>query len=295
MFAQFNHMFDQIAEPESAARSLFVIILTLLFIWLLYTVLTHLLKKYVLGKAVKKDVARNFLLLWRYAWMGIALVFALISFSGSLTTLGISAAFFGMLIGWSLQAPVTGVAAWLMIILKRPFKIGDRIIIADIIGDVKDITLTHIVLNQVGGTIEGEERSGRDVMIPNAILFQQIIYNYTLDSQYILDEVPLVITYASDVGAAEKVLLRAARKATRQASESTDSEPYVRVEFFEHGVRLRLRYQAEARQRQKTSSDITREVIRGVNADKGIEFCYAQTVLHRPKRGGASRKPKPII
>ena len=69
--------------------------------------------------------------------------------------------FLGMILGWSQQAPVTGIAAWLMLILKRPFKIGQRVIIAGITGDVVDITLTHVILNQVGGTVAG---NGRDAV-----------------------------------------------------------------------------------------------------------------------------------
>ena len=88
-----------------------------------------------------------------------------------------------MVLGWSLQAPVTGIAAWLMLILKHPFKIGDRVIIAGITGDVMDITLTHVILNQVGGTVSSEERSGRGILIPNAILFAQTITNYTLEEE----------------------------------------------------------------------------------------------------------------
>ncbi len=119
-----------------------------------------------------------------------------------------------MVLGWSLQAPVTGLAAWLMIILKRPFKIGDRVIIAGIIGDVMDVTLTHIVLNQVGGTVGGEERSGRAVLIPNAIMFGQVIMNYTFQQDYILDEVPVRITFESDWEEAERILIEAAKKIT---------------------------------------------------------------------------------
>jgi len=45
-----------------------------------------------------------------------------------------------------------------------------------------DVTLTHIILNQVGGTVGGEERSGRAVLIPNAIMFGQVITNSLLMS-----------------------------------------------------------------------------------------------------------------
>ena len=71
--------------------------------------------------------------------------------------MGLTAAFLSMVLGWSLQRPVTGVAAWLMVMIKRPFQIGDRIIIQGVRGDVLDISPTHVLLGEVGGTIGGEE------------------------------------------------------------------------------------------------------------------------------------------
>jgi len=85
--------------------------------------------------------------------------------SGSLKLLDLPEGFFGMMLGWSLQQPVTGIAAWRMILLKKPFKIVDRVIIAGITGDVTGISLTHVILNQVGESVGAEERSGRGILI----------------------------------------------------------------------------------------------------------------------------------
>lgn len=190
-----------------------------------------------------------------------------------------------MILGWSLQAPVTGIAAWLMIILKRPFKIGDRVIISNIIGDVTDITLTHVILNQVGGTITGEEKSGRTVMIPNATLFQQIIFNYTRRSRYILDEVPINITFESNHKEAEKILLDSAFAVTKDIIERTGQKPFVRLEISEHGSRLRLRYQTLATDRQMVSSKITKIILEEITKNKNIEFAYPHTeIIYRTKK-----------
>lgn len=251
-----------------------------------YKISSRKVKTYLLKRAHKPEIAQNFLFIWRYVWWGLILIFAFITFSGSIAALGISAAFLGMMLGWSLQAPVTGVAAWLMIILKRPFRIGDRVIISGIIGDVTDITLTHILLNQVGGTIGGEERSGRGVLIPNAILFQQIIHNYTYESRYILDEVAIPITHESDFDEAERILLAAAREVTPEIIQATGQGPFVRAEFTDHGIRAILRYYSLATDRQRISSEIVKIVFREFKKSPRVEFCYPHTeVLHRPKNG----------
>lgn len=293
-------MLENLIEPVQQLRYQGPIlgVVTLLITWVLYRISRRALSRYLYGKAASKaENVQQVLFIWRYIWLGLGAILGIISFSGSLATLGISAAFLGMILGWSLQAPVTGIAAWLMIILKRPFKIGDRVIIAGIIGDVVDITLTHVLLNQVGGTIGGEEKSGRAVLIPNATLFQQIIYNYTLEgssdaeadetaSNYILDEVPVRITFDTDFDEAEKILLAAARQVTGDIVRDTSQEPFVRAELFESGILVRLRYQTMAKERQRTSSDIVRVIIREFGRNRRVSFCYPHMdIYHTPRQG----------
>ncbi len=259
-------------------------LVTIAVLWVVSQVTMRTARRYLEKKAYKKENVQNFIFVLRYVWFGVIVVFALVSFSGSLAAMGISAAFLGMIMGWSLQAPVTGIAAWLMIVLKRPFKIGDRVIINGVIGDVTDITLTHVVLNQVGGTVGGEEKSGRGVLIPNAILFQQTILNYAYESQYILDEVVVMVTYGSDADSAEKILLAVAKSVTEKIIDHTRKQPFVRLELADSGIRLRLRYQTLAVERQRISSEIVREIIRAFGASDKVEFCYPHTeILYRPK------------
>lgn len=257
---------------------------TVVLMLVVYRVLTRALRRYMEAKAHKPENVQNFMFFWRYAWWGAAAILVLVSLSGSLAALGISAAFMGMILGWSLQAPVTGLAAWLMIVLKRPFRIGDRVIIAGIIGDVVDISLTHVILNQVGGTIGGEEKSGRGVLIPNAILFQQIIYNYAFETSHILDEVVMNITFESDPDAAEEICCDAARTVTKAIVEETGREPFIRAEIMDWGLRLRLRYLTEATDRQRITSEISRIIFNKVRQDPRVEFCYPHSeVIYRHK------------
>jgi len=279
-----DQVVGMVVEFAQAHRSGLISLATILALAVLYRVITRPLRRYMVRHAHKPENIQNFLLVWRYAWLGAGLVLVIIALSGSLASLGLSAAFLGMIIGWSLQAPVTGMAAWLMIILKRPFRIGDRIIVAGVTGDVQDINLTHIVLNQVGGTISGEERSGRGVLVPNAALFSQTIYNYNFETCYLLDEVAVLITYESDLAEAERMATEAARQATGQIVRATRQEPFTRVEFADSGVRVRLRYQTLATDRQRITSEITRAVHQAFRAHPHVEFAYPHMeLLYRQK------------
>ena len=281
----------KVAGPKTPFRGPVLAALTILALVVTYWVSRKALKRYMMHRAHNEVNVANFLAVYRYVFIFITVVFGVISLSGSLKALGISAGFLGMMLGWSLQAPVTGIAAWLMIILKRPFKLGDRVIIAGIIGDVTDITLTHIILNQVGGTIGGEEKSGRGVLIPNATMFGQVIYNYTLDSKHILDEVPVRITYDSDWDTVERILLDAARQVTEDVIQETGQEPFIRSEFLDAGVLVRLRYQCVASERQRISSDMVRIIFHEFARSDKVRFCYPHMELIYQWKEGAEPPP----
>jgi small-conductance mechanosensitive channel len=242
-------------------------------------ILTKLMEAYIRRRAFKEENATQFMMTWKYIWTAIISIFGIIALSGSMKAVGISAGFMGMVLGWSLQAPVTGIAAWLMIILKRPFKTGDRVIIAGIIGDVMDVTLTHIILNQVGGTVGGEERSGRAVLIPNAIMFGQVIMNYTLQQDYILDEVPVRVTFESDWEEAERILIDAAKDVTEDIIEKIGEQPFIRAELFDAGVLMRLRYKVEPPRRQEVSTNIVRIIFQKFYGNTRVEFCYPRSEI----------------
>lgn len=215
---------------------------------------------------------------------------------GRLETLGTGlAALGGMFLGWSLQAPVSGFAAWVLVSLKRPFRPGDRIQLPNLglVGDVKDIGAMYTVLDQVGGSIGSEEAVGRHVLVPNAMLFSQVVINYTVaqDAAYMLDEVVVRITYDSDWKVAEKILLDAAIDVTRPIVEATGVKPYIRSDLYDYGVYLRLRYQTYAKDRTQIASEINKRIFndfqRTPSVDLAIPYIYSY-------RAGADRKEQDL-
>ena len=274
---------------DSPYRGLIVSLGTIVVLIIGYRFATRRLRNYLKNRAYKPENVLKFMRTWKSVWTFFITVFALISLSGSLKWLGISAGFMGMMLGWSLQAPVTGMAAWLMIIAKKPFKIGDRVIIGGVIGDVTDITLTHVILNQVGGTVAGEEQSGRGILIPNAILFSQIITNYTLEQKFMLDEVVVRVSFNSDMELAKKLLLEAANIVTKDIITEIGQKPFLRLELYDSGLWIRLRYQTIPAERQRISSEIVDLVVKEFadNYPK-VRFAYNQSVVrYLPEEGAA--------
>ncbi len=208
---------------------------------------------------------------------GLGVVAALLSGVGALNRVSAAlGAFSGLLVGWSLQAPVSGMAAWVMISLKRPFRISDRIQLPSLglVGDVTDVNFMYTVLNQVGGAVGSEEAVGRAILIPNAMLFSNVVINYTAQQHaaYILDEVVVRITYDTDWDAAEQILLEAAREVTADIIPATGVEPYVRADMYDYGIYMRLRFMTRATDRPHISYDIIKRVFQGFQHSAAVDF-----------------------
>ena len=259
-------------------------------------------KRFVLG-AMRRQGRREVQVhrahsLLKYAFVLSGIILLVISLSGSFAAMGLGLGFLGMLMGWSLQRPVTGVAAWIMVMMKRPFQIGDRIIFQEVTGDVLDISPSHILLGEVGGTIPGEEASKRIILIPNALLFDQMVINYAdtdslEEAKYILDEVPVRVSYRSDYRLAERTLIDCATEVTREIIEETGETPFVRAELFHSGITMRVRYQSIAVDRERIASDILGRVIEAFNRNDRIEFAYRHVTLEHPP--GEEEPPQPPL
>ncbi|MBU1252742.1 MAG: mechanosensitive ion channel family protein [Nanoarchaeota archaeon] len=263
------------------------IVLAVIFIVVTYTFLNIFIKTIFLKKVRTKKMRHNvivFTSLISYTFIFIAVLFIAITLAGGLTGLGIAAGLLTAALGWALQRPITGIAAWIMVITTKPFEIGDRIIVGGVRGDVINITLTHIYLGEFGGTIGGEEISGRTVIIPNAVLFEQNVINYTSENDYILDEVAFTITYKSHLDLAKKIAKEAANKVTKDFVDRVPMKPFIRINFQPSGVDVRIRYYTGASERQEINSKITEEIFKNMMKEKKIDFAFPHTQVVLDKR-----------
>lgn len=257
------------------------VLIGLIIAFVIYKLITMALRKAVMRRARTKKQKSNslmFLSVWRYGFT-LLLIFGIILFvvGGDLSGLGVWAGLMSAALGWALQRPITGLAGWIMVLMKKPFQIGDRILIAGVKGDVSDIGITHIELKEVGGTIASEETSGRSVLIPNSKLFEQDIINYTLKDDFILDEVSVAITYESDLGNAIKISEDAVKKVTKDFASEAPKKPFIRTFFAPSAIDVKARYYVKPNDRIRVSSDLTQEIFRGISKSRNVEIAYPHT------------------
>ena len=91
--------------------------------------------------------------------------------------------------------------AWFYILIRQPYRVGDRIRISDATGDVIDVGYFDTTLWEFGGRyVSSDHPSGRIIKFPNALVLNQAVFNYSWPLfPYIWDEVHLYVAYSSDL------------------------------------------------------------------------------------------------
>ncbi len=116
----------------------------------------------------------------------------------------------------ALQKYVASFFGYFVIMFSRIYEKGDRIRVGNVKGDVRRVGFLHTALEEVGEDEKlGGEVTGRIVHLPNLVILDQAVLNYSKDylsqgervqSDYIFDEVRIPISIESDAEAACRLL-----------------------------------------------------------------------------------------
>lgn len=135
----------------------------------------------------------------------------------------------GLAIGLALQGSLSNFAAGILIILFKPFKVGDYIVSQGNEGTVESISLLNTVIATAKGQI---------ITLPNGNLFNNPITNYSVKEYRRLD-VNVGISYDDDFDKAREVLLNVLEK--NELVDDTQSKTVEILEFAASSVNLAVR------------------------------------------------------
>lgn len=156
---------------------------------------------YAIGRI--EDASTRFTL-QRVQRLTVALAIAVIVISIIFVNWYAAVAAFGVgsiIIGLAVQTPMKSFIAWIYILVRQPFRVGDRIKIGDATGDVIDVGYLDTTLWEFGGQyISGDHPSGRLIKFPNEKVLDEIVYNYSWPLfPYIWNEVKFQVAYNADL------------------------------------------------------------------------------------------------
>jgi len=114
-----------------------------------------------------------------------------------------------LVLGFALQTPITSFIGWIYILVKTPYRVGDRIKIAESSGDVIDVSYLDTTLWEFGGQhlSTANHPSGRIIKFPNSKVLNTAVYNYSWSLfPYIWNDIKFQIAYQSDLEFVARVM-----------------------------------------------------------------------------------------
>jgi small-conductance mechanosensitive channel len=204
-------------------------------------------------------------------------------------------------LAFAMQEVIGALAGWFNITAGGIFRIGDRIQMAGVRGDVIDITPLRTKLMEIGaesddGTwVKGRQHTGRMVAISNKATFTEPVYNFSSFFDFIWEELHILIPHHEDRETAAAVLQEEAENLSdveealaamdqlrsRFPVPQTELLPRVFARLEEDGVRLATRFIVPTRTARSIKDELARRVEARL-AQRGVELVVTQVIQSGP-------------
>jgi small-conductance mechanosensitive channel len=209
-------------------------------------------------------------------------------------------------VAFAMQEVISAFAGWISIFTGRLYRVGDRVDVGGVRGDVVDVTPLRTKLMEMGSPgddaswVGGRQLTGRLVSVSNRSVFTDPVYNYSASFDFIWEELVVPVPYDEDWRRAEQILSDAvrsvsssddAREAIAQMRRSylippADLEPRVFVRLTDDWVELAARFVVPVRTARSAKDDISRHAMEALDR-AGIHVASStSTVTIRREDGG---------
>lgn len=215
----------------------------------------------------------------------ICLVFLSIVFSDTLGSLAVILGAATAGIALALKELIVSMAGWVAITFGDTYKVGDRVQIAGIKGDVIDVGLVRTTLMELGEWVSGDLYTGRIVRVANGSIFAGPMYNYSRDLSFLWDEIIIKVNSESDPESARHLILNVCEEVTgeyvaeaklgwerlkeKYLVEDEAIDPVVTMVVADSKFEFTVRYPVDFRQRRTVKDKLFSGVVKAFAETSG--------------------------
>jgi small-conductance mechanosensitive channel len=221
----------KIGDSHITLGNFFYMLLLLLVLFWLAAKLRRLLEQKLLSRSRMDSSTRlATATVFQYSLVILGVLVILQTAGIDLTTLNILAGAVGIGVGFGLQNIANNFISGLIILFERPIKIGDRIVVGEIEGDVVSIDArsTTVLTND-----------NIAIIVPNSKFITENVINWSHNDPKIRFRIPITVAYGTETRLVERLLLEVAAE---NNDVLNDPAPGVRlIEFGDNGLHFELR------------------------------------------------------
>ena len=283
------------SESKEVLRSFLVRVIGIVVALVVILVLSQIWRRITFRYVSDPRRRRQFLVMRRVVIGFLIVVVLILGFVSEFSSLATFAGFITAGIAVGLQAVLLSVAAYFFIIGRYGIRVGDRISVAGVTGDVVDIGLVRLYLMELAGTGLDFYPTGRIVVFSNAVLFQTStpLFKQIPGTEYTWHEVVVMIAPGGNHKVAEEKLVAAVSSVYSRYKDAIERQhaaierqvdiqverprPEARLQFADTGLELMVRYPVEIRRAPDTDEEMTRKVLELIETDAGVKAAVSGT------------------
>jgi small-conductance mechanosensitive channel len=292
----FGQWRDSIArESKYVLRSVLLRVAGIVIALVVILVLSEIWRRITFRYISDPRRRRQFLVMRRVVIGFLVVIVLTLGFVSEFSSLATFAGFITAGIAVGLQAVLLSVAAYFFIIGRYGIRVGDRISVAGVTGDVVDIGLVRFYLMELAGTGLDLYPTGRIVAFSNAVLFQAgtPLFKQIPGTEYAWHEVVLNIAPNGNHQAAQQKLVAAVDEVYSKYRERIERQhatierrvdiqvatpkPEARLQFADAGLELLVRYPVDIRKAPDIDEQVTRKVLQLTESDPDLKTAAAGT------------------
>ncbi len=276
-------------ESKYVLRSVLVRVFAILLALAVILVLSEVWRRITFRYISDPRRRRQFLVMRRVVIGFLIVVVLTLGFVSEFSSLATFAGFITAGIAVGLQAVLLSVAAYFFIIGRYGIRVGDRISVAGITGDVVDIGLVRMYLMELGGSGLDFYPTGRIVVFSNSVLFQTgtPLFKQIPGTEYAWHEVVVMIVPDGNHKAAQEKLVAAVQTVYSKYQKEIERQhteierrvdiqveaprPEARLQFADSGLELLVRYPVELRKAPDIDEEMTRKVLELIETDGALK------------------------
>jgi small conductance mechanosensitive channel len=250
------------------AKNISMFFVILLISWFLAKLFGKAVRKAVVKLESASELLKDFIVnITRKIVFVIGFVVALSMLEVNIGPLLAAIGAAGFIVGFALQGTLSNFAAGIMILVYRPYDVGDLVDISGTFGEVAAMTIVSTTLR----TLDNQK-----VIVPNNKIWGDIVTNVTGTRQRRVDMV-FGIGYSDDIAKAQKILEEILEN---HEAVLKDPEPVVRVhELGDSSVNFVVRPWAKTENYWDVYWDVTRSVKERFDAE-GVSIPFPQRDVH---------------
>jgi small-conductance mechanosensitive channel len=210
---------------------------------------------------------------------------------GAGSDLTVAMGILGAGIAFASQEVIGSFAGYVNIVTGSLFRIGDRVQIGHVTGDVLDVSILRTTVMEIGEWVQADQYTGRLVTVANRVVFSDPVFNYTQHWPYLWDEITIPITYNSDWRRAGELMVEHGREYTAHLQAQAEAqlrslrdaypvhkatvEPTLYLVMTDNWIELTLRYVVEAQARRQVKTQLHHELLQHFESEAEITVASA--------------------